>query len=151
MRQGEEKSLWRWLSAVVVAGTVMAVCSGAAEAGIRVVLRNNSFEDISVVINYLAPNGRWITRGWWEVPSGKTLEPNLNSENSHFYFYAEGSSGGLWTGKKDPEGIDRWVVDEKFDVYDDQDALPSGSNRRKVSFFHSEADEGSLEQSFSDD
>ncbi len=150
MRREGGEGRWGILPAVLLAGVLLTVCSGTTEAGVDLVLKNNSFEDISVAINYLAPNGRWITRGWWDVPSGKSIEPNINSENSHFYFYAEGDDGGRWSGEKDSEGIVRWVVDEKFEVYDDQDSLPSGSHRRKASFFHSEAEEGSLEQTFND-
>lgn len=127
-----------------------AALFGVAEAGVKVVLKNNSFENIVVAINYLAPNGRWITRGWWDVPSGKSVEPNITSENTHFYFYAEGDNGGRWNGEDDAEGISRWVVDEKFDHYDDQKGNPAGSNGRQASFFHSEAKNGVVEQKFSD-
>lgn len=135
---------------VLALGLTVLFAPREAAAKIQLVLKNNSYEDISVAINYLAPNGRWITRGWWQVESGKTLEPNVTSENNHFYFYAEGSSGGRWDGADDPEGINRWVVKEKFDWYDDAKGAPPGTKRREASFFHAEAEDGYLQQSFSD-
>ena len=122
----------------------------AAEAGIRVVLKNNSYEHITVALNYRTSSGRWITRGWWRIAPGGTTEPDVNTDNTYFYFYAEGDDGGVWNGDYDPDGITRWVVSDKFNHYDDSPNRPKGRNLRQASFFMSQASNNYLKQSFSD-
>ncbi len=122
----------------------------SAEAGIRLVLKNNSYEAITVALNYRTSSGRWITRGWWRIAPGRTTEPDINTDNTYFYFYAEGDDGGVWNGDYDSNGITRWVVSDKFDHYDDSPNRPKGRDLRQASFFMSQASNSYLMQSFSD-
>ncbi|GEM_PF-1937114 len=139
------------LLSVLSALLLMALPSPpTADAAIRLVLKNNSFEHITVAINYRTSSGRWITRGWWRIAPGKTTEPDVNTDNTYFYFYAEGDDGGVWNGDNDPDGITRWVVSDKFNHYDDSPNHPKGKNLRQASFFMSQASNNYLMQSFSD-
>jgi TolB-like protein len=117
---------------------------------IKLVLRNNSRQVITVAINYLTYEGRWITRAWWRIPPGGTVEPNARTKNTYFYFYAEGEEGGVWSGTGKTGSIDRWIVSDKFDHYDDLPDTPLGSNLRLASFFMSQASNNRMTQSFSD-
>lgn len=142
----------RYVLLIVLLGLAALVLLSplSAEAGIRVVLKNNSYEDITVAINYRTSSGRWITRGWWRIAPGRTAEPDVNTDNTYFYFYAEGDSGGVWNGDYDSNGITRWVVSDKFNHYDDSPNRPKGRNLRQASFFMSQASNSYLMQSFSD-
>lgn len=132
----------------LIAGVLFAADRG--EAVIRLVLKNNSYEEITVAVNYRTAGGRWITRGWWRILPGDTAEPDVNTDNSYFYFYAEGDDGGIWNGDDDPDGITRWVVSDKFNHYDDSPNRPKGRDLRQASFFMSQASDNYLMQSFSD-
>ena len=138
------------LTALLALAVLALLPPPSAEAGIRVVLKNNSYEHITVAVNYRTSSGRWITRGWWRIAPGKTAEPDVNTDNTYFYFYAEGDDGGVWNGDDDPDGITRWVVSDRFNHYDDSPNRPKGRNLRQASFFMSQASNNYLMQSFSD-
>ena len=130
--------------------SVLSFQSPSSAAVTRLVLKNNSSKDIAVVINYCTSSGKWITRGWWRIAPGKTAEPDVDTDSSYFYFYAEADDGETWNGDFDPDGITRWIVSDLFNHYDDSPSPPQGRNLRQASFFMSQASNNYLMQSFSD-
>jgi len=121
-----------------------------AEAAVKVLLKNNSYEHISVAMSYLTTDDEWMHAGWINIAPGETVEPNIITNNRYVYFYAEGDDGGVWDGEDDPEYILRWVVSRKFSYLGNPSDPPPGENPRQVEFFIAEAEEGSLTQNFSD-
>jgi uncharacterized membrane protein len=80
---------------------------------------NNCSMTISTAINYQNTNGYWITEGWWNIESGKTVHV-ANTINPTFYYYAISEDGNqFWDGEdtylkvrgsEDAYGFGKWTI-----------------------------------------
>jgi uncharacterized membrane protein len=89
---------------------------------------------VSVAVHYRDLDDRWITRGWWNVDPGVTVETDAMTRNAVLYFFAENQAEGRsWTGEGLDDSTMESVVDSRFDHLDgDRWAYDEA---REVSFF----------------
>lgn len=107
---------------------------GEVRAYDKVALENRCPFVISVAIHYRDLDDRWITRGWWNVDPGATVDTDAKTRNSVLYFFAENRSvGKSFGGDGRDDSTTQSVVDSRFDQLDD-DRWAYGEPR-KVSFF----------------
>jgi len=64
------------------------------------VFKNNcSGENVTVAILYRGLDNVWVSQGWWAIQPGATIRPNVDSNNSVFYFVGLGSGSHQWDGQ----------------------------------------------------
>jgi len=113
---------------------------GEVRAYDTVSLSNSCRFTVSVALHYNDLDDRWITRGWWNVDPGATLETDAKTRNSVLYFFAENrSEGKSWTGDGRDDSLTLSVVDSRFD-YLDHDRW-AYREPRKVAFFRRDTGE----------
>ncbi len=97
-------------------------------------LSNRCRFTVSVALHYNDLDDRWITRGWWNVEAGATVETDAKTRNSVLYFFAENRSKGKnWAGDGRDDSLTMSVVDSRFDHLDhDRWAY---RERREVAFY----------------
>jgi hypothetical protein len=91
----------------------------AADGGFwRISFKNSCKLTIDVAVNYLALDGLWTTKGWWEIAPGMTADTEA-TRNRTFYHYAKSiNSSPEWIGTRAKGGIDRDISDSKFQNLD---------------------------------
>lgn len=78
----------------------IAICFITIKANSQLSIKNETSEPISITIGWYSEgdnfNG-YVTKGWWNIEPGFTIEPGLyfTSDNDHFYYYAKGWSGNI--------------------------------------------------------
>lgn len=113
---------------------------GEVRAYDTISLENRCPFTVSVAIHYRDLDDRWITRGWWNLDPGATVETDAKTRNSVLYFFAENQSVGKTFGGDDREdALTQPVVDSRFDHLEgDRWAY---EEPRRVSFFRRETGE----------
>lgn len=114
--------------------------AAGARAYDEITLENRCRFVVSVALHYLDLDDRWITRGWWNLDPGATVETDAMTRNSVLYFYAENrAEGRSWTGEGRDDSTTEKVVDSRFDHLDgDRWAYEEA---REVSFFRRDTGE----------
>lgn len=96
------------------------------------------------VVNFNDSDGKWHTKGWWNVTpkSTRTLDfPNSN-RGKFMYIYAK-TANAQWSGAGYRESVSRTVIGEAFDYADGQGYTP-GSNPRTVYFMKWDIENGEV-------
>lgn len=95
---------------------------------------------ISVALHYKDLDDRWITRGWWNLDPGATVETDARTRNSVLYFFAENRSvGKTFNGDDRDDSTTESIVDSKFDHLDDD--RWAYAEPRRVSFYRRDTGE----------
>lgn len=82
----------------------------------RVHLRNACSARLHVVVYYRALDERWVTRGWWNVEPGQTVETDVATRNTPLYFYAESPTiRWTWSGSGSADAVELPIAEERFD------------------------------------
>jgi hypothetical protein len=86
----------------------------------QILLENTCGHVIAVALHYRDLDEAWVTRGWWMVQPGETVETDAYSRNAYLYFFAEnGAVGRKWDGEGEEGALALDIVDEKFDHLED--------------------------------
>lgn len=113
---------------------------GEVRAYDTIALENRCRFTVSAALHYKDLDDRWITRGWWNLEPGATVETDAKSRNSVLYFFAENrAEGKSWTGDGQDDSLTLSVVDSRFDHLDD-DRWPYDPPR-EVAFFRRQTGE----------
>jgi uncharacterized membrane protein len=81
-----------------------------------IALHNECSFNVAVALHYRDLDDQWVTRGWWTIEPGKTVETDAMTRNSVLFFYAENEAEGWrWDGEGQAEAIELPVVNAKFD------------------------------------
>lgn len=113
---------------------------GEVRAYDTISLENRCPFTVSAAIHYRDLDDRWITRGWWNLEPGSTVETDAKTRNSVLYFFAENQKEGKTFGGDDREdSLTQPIVDSRFDHLDG-DRWPYEEPRR-VSFYRRETGE----------
>lgn len=113
---------------------------GGTRAYDTITLANRCGFMVSAALHYKDLDDRWISRGWWNLDPGATVETDAMTRNSALYFFAENrAEGRSWTGDGRDDSLTESVVDSRFDHLDgDRWAYEEA---REVSFFHRDTGE----------
>jgi uncharacterized membrane protein len=107
---------------------------GEVRAYDTIVFENRCPFVVSAAVHYKDLDDRWITRGWWNVDPGATVETDAKTRNSVLYLFAENRAASkAFDGDDLEDSTTESVVDSRFDQLDD-DRWAYGEPR-KVSFF----------------
>jgi len=82
-------------------------------------LSNQCGEEITVAIDYMDLDGKWVDRGWWRVPASSTVLSDIRTKNHVMYFYGTAKSGLTWNGQADSVSLKRSIPDERFEFLSD--------------------------------
>lgn len=100
---------------------------------------NQCHEAINVAVTYY-DGSSWVTKGWWSVKSGKTLNTNLVAKKPREYIYTHADSRNfIWNGSQSNNTVKRSVVSDAFNYKDDGSNL-RGSNLKIVGFVRHNVD-----------
>jgi uncharacterized membrane protein len=106
----------------------------------RIVFENKCPADVAVAVYYLDLDEKWITRGWWQVPSGESMTTDAMTRNRYLYLYAENKGlGRTWDGAGKPDAVELSISDSKFDHVKGERFLYE--KPRSVSFFRRDTGE----------
>lgn len=90
------------LRAAAIGGLVLA--AAPAQATLTVVpgltVHNRCPWDLAIAVRYKDFRGNWTTSGFTTVLARQRKERVISSDNSVFYYYAENSRGGRWSGNR---------------------------------------------------
>lgn len=113
---------------------------GDVRAYDTIALTNRCRFVVSAALHYKDLDDRWITRGWWNLDPGATVETDAKTRNSVLYFFAENQAEGKsFDGDGQDDSLTLSVVDSRFDHVDD-DRWAYGEPR-KVAFFRRQTGE----------
>lgn len=125
-------------------GRIALIAKRHREGDVRaydtIALANRCRFTVSAALHYKDLDDRWITRGWWNLEPGATVETDAVTRNSVLYFFAENRSEGKnWTGDGRDDSLTLSVVDSRFDHLDDD--RWAYEEPREVAFFRRETGE----------
>lgn len=113
---------------------------GEVRAYDTIALTNRCRFLVSAALHYKDLDDRWITRGWWNLEPGATVETDAMTRNSVLYFFAENrSEGRIWTGDGRDDSLTLSVVDTRFDHLDEERWVYDPP--REVSFYRRDTGE----------
>ncbi len=88
--------------AALIGGLLLA--AAPAHATLTVVpgltVHNKCPWDLAIAVRYKDSRGNWATSGFTTVLGRQRKERVISSNNSVFYYYAENSRGGRWSGSR---------------------------------------------------
>jgi uncharacterized membrane protein len=106
---------------IAAAGLFLFALLTANDAHAWFKFKNGTSTTVWVSFQWYSPGcpdgGDWETRGWWKLDPGQTktvFGSDLQSVDSYYYYYAEASDGGTWSGPFDtclPQSAFDWCLD----------------------------------------
>ena len=108
--------------ALVFALLTVASLPAPAQATLRIC--NETGESRSVVIGF-KKDGKWISKGWWNVENTKCVTPLKEELESRFYYYRATSGGGDFDG----ENYFFCSTKKAFTIEGDKDCQERGHQR----------------------
>jgi len=74
--------------------------------------------------------GKWVCRGWYNVPASTTKDYNFSDSTrlSYAYIYS-----AVFNGEGEDDAVKRTIINEKFKYYDGESCSP-GTKRRTAAF-----------------
>lgn len=93
---------------------------------------------IKVSVHYFDEHKGWLTRGWFEVPAGHSIDTGLHSKGKQVFFYGK-SEKYIWSGEGQPGAQSFQIADGPF-INKDGDVFREGQLSEAI-FFPTDAGE----------